>query len=158
MQTNPPSCAVFSLVPLAWNHSKQDYGHALWKPVCPPSSPPLERGDKVENYSLSKGILYCRSSKGQRLKLVVPATATPMVFAYFHDSPLGGHLGVLKTINKICSQFIWKGVDKDIRSQVCACHTCALSKPAQNSRLGLLASEAAETDEDLHWLCRETSV
>jgi hypothetical protein len=104
----------------------------------------LERGDKFDNYSLSKGTLYCRSSKGRGQKLVVPAVATPMVFAYFHDSPLRGHMKVIKTINKIRSQFIWKGVDKDIRSRVRACHTCALSKPAQNSRLGLLASEVAQ--------------
>jgi hypothetical protein len=32
-------CAVFSLLPLAWDHSKQDYGHVLWKPVYPSSSP-----------------------------------------------------------------------------------------------------------------------
>jgi hypothetical protein len=32
-------CAVFSLVPLAWDHSKRDYGHDLWKPVYSSSSP-----------------------------------------------------------------------------------------------------------------------
>ena len=35
-------------------------------------------------------------------------------------------------------------MNKDIRSRVHAYHTCALSKPAQNSRLGLLASEVAQ--------------
>jgi hypothetical protein len=35
-------------------------------------------------------------------------------------------------------------MDKDIRSRVRACHTCVLSKPAQNSTLGLLASEVAQ--------------
>ena len=104
----------------------------------------LERGDKVDNYTLSKGTLYCLSSKGHGQMLVVPAAAIPMVFAYFHDLPLGGHLGVFKTTHKIRSQFIWQGMDKDIRSQICACHTCALSKPAQSSRLGLLASELAQ--------------
>jgi len=66
-----------------------------------------------------------------------------MVFAYFHESPLGGHVGVFKTISKIRSQFIWKGMDKDIHSRVRACHTCALSKPAQNSHWGWLASDVA---------------
>jgi len=67
-----------------------------------------------------------------------------MVFANFHESQLGGHLGVFKTTNKIRSHFIWKGMDKDIRSRVRACQTCALSKLAQNSRWGLLASEVAQ--------------
>jgi hypothetical protein len=104
----------------------------------------LERGDNIPNYSFSRGTLYCRASKRRGLKLVVPAVAIPMVFTYFHDSPLGGHLGVAKTINKIRSQFIWKGMDQEIRSRVCACHTCALSKPAQNLKLGLLASKVAQ--------------
>jgi hypothetical protein len=104
----------------------------------------LEKGEQVGNDSLSKGILYCSPGRVRAKKLVVPAVAIPTVFAYFHDSPLGGHLGVFKTINKIHSQFIWQGMDNEIRNRVHACQVCGLSKPAQNTRLGLLASEAAE--------------
>jgi hypothetical protein len=32
-------CAVLSLEPLAQDPRKLDYGHALWKPVYPSSSP-----------------------------------------------------------------------------------------------------------------------
>ena len=66
-----------------------------------------------------------------------------MIIAYFHDSPVG-HLGVFKTISKITCQFIWKGMDKDIRWRARACQTYALSKSAQHSRFGLLASEVAQ--------------
>jgi transposase InsO family protein len=103
-----------------------------------------EKGDVVKGYSLSKGIIFCRSSRRGSPKFVVPAAAIPMVFAYFHESTLGGHLGVFKTISKIRYQFIWKGMDKDIRSRVRACHTCAVSKPAQNSQWGSLSSEVAQ--------------
>jgi chromosomal replication initiation ATPase DnaA len=91
--------------------------------------------------------------------LVVPAAAMPMVFTYFHDFPLGGHLGSAKTITKIRSQFIWKGMDQEIRSRVRACHTCALSKPAKNLKLGLLASEVAQRpmQKIFYRLCRRTS-
>jgi len=68
-----------------------------------------------------------------------------MVFAYFHESQLGGHLGVFKTISKTRSQFIWKRMDNDICSRVCACQTSALSKPAQNSLWGLLAPDVAKS-------------
>jgi hypothetical protein len=68
----------------------------------------LNKGNKVNNYSLSKGTRFCCSSKGRGQKLVVPAAAIPMVFAYFHNSPLGSHLGVFKTTKKIRSDFIWK--------------------------------------------------
>jgi hypothetical protein len=67
-----------------------------------------------------------------------------MSFSYFHDSPLGGHLGVRKTINKVRDQFLWKGMDIDIRARVRAYNTCELSKPAQNTKLGNLASEVAQ--------------
>jgi hypothetical protein len=120
----------------------------------------LESGDYVPNYSLSKGTLYGSAGKRRGQKLVVPAPVVPMVFAYFHDSPVGGHLGFSKTIKKVHSQFIWKGMDQEIRSRVRACHTCALSKPALNARFGLLASgRRAKTDaEDSHRLRWQTSV
>ena len=104
----------------------------------------LEKSDMVDGYSLSKGILYCRPKKRGDPKLVVPTAAIPMVFAYFHESQLGGHLGLFKTTSKIRSLFIWKGMYKDIGSRVRECQTCALSKPAQNSHWGLLASEFAQ--------------
>jgi hypothetical protein len=77
-------------------------------------------------------------------KFVVPTAAIPMVFGYFHEPLLGRHLGVFKTIRKIRSQFIWKGMDMDIRSRVRACHICALSKLAQNFHWGWLASDIAQ--------------
>ena len=91
-----------------------------------------------------KGILYCCPKKRGDPKLVVLTAAIPIVFAYFHESQLGGHLGSFKTISKIRSQFIWKGMGKYICSSVGACQTCPLSKPAQNSHWGLLASGVVE--------------
>ena len=85
-----------------------------------------------------------RPTKRGDPKLEVPTAALPMVFAYFHESQLGGHLGVFKTINKIRSKFIWKCMEKDIRSRVRACQTCALSKPAQKSHSSLLASDVTQ--------------
>ena len=91
----------------------------------------LEKCDIVDGYILSKGILYCRHEKRGDPKLIVPTVAIPMVLAYFHESQLGRHLGVFKTISKICSQFTWKGIDKDTCSSVRARQTCAHSKPAR---------------------------
>jgi hypothetical protein len=68
-------------------------------------------------------------------KLVVPGAARSMVFSYFYESPLGWHLGVRKTISKIREHFTWNGIEEGIRSKVCACHTCSLSKSAQNTGL-----------------------
>jgi hypothetical protein len=90
----------------------------------------LQKGEKIANYVLSKGTLYWCTRKRRELRLVL--------------SPLGGHLGVNKTISKIRTHFAWKRMDTEIRSKVRAYHTCSLSKPAQNTRLGLMSSEVAK--------------
>ncbi len=104
----------------------------------------LQNGGDHPPYFLSKGALCCRSRQGGRTSLVLPTHLIPMVFQYFHDSPVGGHLGIHKTIAKIRGQFIWRGMDRDIANRVRSCETCSLSKPARNTKLGLLSSEVAE--------------
>jgi hypothetical protein len=74
----------------------------------------------------------------------VPTAAVPMVCEYFHASPVRGHLGVYKSISKIRQNFAWKNMYQEIRNWVLRCQTCAMSKPVQSSRVGLLASEVAQ--------------
>jgi transposase InsO family protein len=135
------SCAVtLTEFPLAFQGLKQ---LQLQDPVLVDIKGKLERGVKVQNYLLSRGILYWRSSKGRRQKLVAPESAKAMIFAYFHDSPLGVHLGVAKTVSKIRDHFVWTGMDKEIRAKVRECHG-SVSKPAQNTLFGFLASEVPQ--------------
>jgi hypothetical protein len=54
----------------------------------------LDRGEVVEGYLLKRGTLYWISRRGRDKKLIVPTAVIPMVFEYFHNSPLGGHLDV----------------------------------------------------------------
>uniref|UniRef100_A0A1B6JZN4 RNA-directed DNA polymerase n=1 Tax=Homalodisca liturata TaxID=320908 RepID=A0A1B6JZN4_9HEMI len=104
----------------------------------------LQEGEAHSPYFLSKGVLCCRARRGGGPKIVLPSALIPMVFSYFHVSPVGGHLGIHKTIAKIRDKFIWKSMDRDIAGRVRACHLCSVSKPAQNTKLGLLSSEVAE--------------
>jgi hypothetical protein len=98
----------------------------------------------MDRYVLSQGALYWHARKGQPRKLVLPAAAKAMIFAYFHESTLGAHLGVHKTLVKVRTHFFWKGMNSDIRSKVRECHVCSISKPAQNMQLGWLSSEVAQ--------------
>lgn len=41
------------------------------------------------------------------------------IYLEFHDSPMGGHSGIVKTRNAISSRFYWKGMSKDIEQWVC---------------------------------------
>lgn len=89
-------------------------------------------------------MLHCQARFDEKPKIVVPSAAIPMVFDYFYVSPFGGHLGTFKTIQKVRVSFLWKNMDGDIRTKMRNCRLCALTKPAENSRLGLLASDVAE--------------
>jgi hypothetical protein len=104
----------------------------------------LQKGDRVEKYVLSKGALYWRGRNRRARKLVLPAAARDMIFAYYHDSVLGAHLGVQKTLAKIRAHFVWKDMFSDVRTRVRKCHTCSMSKPAQNTQVGWLSSEVVQ--------------
>lgn len=102
----------------------------------------LNSGVEQKPYVMDKGILYCKARNQKHI--VLPAHLIPMVFEYFHASPLGGHLGIYKTIEAIREKFVWKSMNADISERVKVCKLCALSKPAQNTHLGFLASEVAQ--------------
>jgi hypothetical protein len=78
----------------------------------------LDKRDPFGNSILYQGSLFRAHKRRGGKKLVVPAAAIPMFSSYFHDSPLSYHLGVRNTISKIRQQFMWKSIDKDIRSRV----------------------------------------
>ena len=101
----------------------------------------LKAGEKVGSYLLKQGLLYCIASFDKKPKIVLPSALVPMVFRYYHESVYGAHLGIFKTIQKIRATFIWHKMDADIRVRIRACEICALSKPALNTKMGLLASE-----------------
>jgi len=103
----------------------------------------LRAGESVVPYVLKNDVLCCPARHHAGLKIVLPPVLIPMVFQYYHASPVGGHLGIYKTLQKIRGSYIWKGMDADIKARIKACHVRALSKPAQNQRWGLLASQVA---------------
>jgi hypothetical protein len=104
----------------------------------------LENKEPDSKYSLSKGVLYCHARFDHKRKIVVPSAPVPMLLGYYHIFPLAGHLGTFKSVNKIRENFIWKSMDTDIRDRFRHGRVCTLSKPAQNSRPGLLASEVSD--------------
>lgn len=137
----PAGCAVLLDFPLAFSDIVP---HQLNDPELAPIISELQSGGTHPPYFLSKGALCCRARQRGKPALVLPSLLVPMVFQYFHTSLVGGHLGIHKTIAKIRDQFIWKGMDRDIATRVRSCQVCSLSKPAQNTKLGLLSSEVAE--------------
>jgi hypothetical protein len=117
-------------------HQKED-------PELGPILQDIEAGRERNPYFCSKGVLCCKRRNQTGSKIVLPSILVPMAFSYFHSSTVGGHVGIYKTIQKIRQNFIWKGMDRDIAERVRNCVLCGLSKPAQNTKVGLLASEVA---------------
>ena len=57
-------------------------------------------------------------------QVVVPKVYRNDILSMAHSLPLGGHLGINKTTNKILRQFFWPGLRKDVSNFCKSCHTC----------------------------------
>ena len=100
----------------------------------------VKSGSRTDKYCLSKGVLCTTDKAGKPYRIYLPKAVRDMVFKYFHDSLMGGHLGFFKTKNKICNQFFWPGCHNDVKRMVRRCDVCQMSKPARNTKIGLLSS------------------
>ena len=55
------------------------------------------------------------------------------IFEELHDSPIGGHRGILKSYMRISAKYFWPGMRKDIRERVRSCLKCQLNKIRRRS-------------------------
>ena len=65
-------------------------------------------------------------------QIVVPKAFHSEILSLAHDSPLAGHLGVRKTVDRILKHFYWPKVRRDVAAYCKTCYTCQLvGKPNQ---------------------------
>lgn len=95
------------------------------------------------NYQMKKGLLCYVNARNKSSKIFVPRDLRPMMLNYFHDSPLGAHLGQFKTMNKINRDFYWPNMKGDIFKYVRSCEICQQCKPALNSQIGFHSADVA---------------
>ncbi|KAJ4442426.1 hypothetical protein ANN_04012 [Periplaneta americana] len=90
---------------------------------------------------MERGLLVCHSSKARKSRVFVPQALRSMVCHYFHDSMLGVHLGVTKTLGRISREFFWPKMRSYVRDHVTKCELCQRAKPASNTLVGLYSAE-----------------
>ena len=67
-----------------------------------------------------------------RFQIIVPKSYRHEILSLAHDTPLSGHLGINKTLQKVTTHFYWPGVRKDVAEFCKTCHTCQMvGKPNQ---------------------------
>ena len=84
--------------------------------------------------TLRDGVLYRRwedvpgGGAQPRLQLVLPPTMVPEVLQGLHSSPTGGHLGIMKTLEKARTRFYWPRQRCDIEDWCSRCVMCSSRK------------------------------
>ena len=73
-----------------------------------------------------------RSRTDTKIQLVVPTTLRFEILKSFHDNPLGGHLGLEKTYERIRTHYYWSGMFTDIQHWVRSCIDCQMRKTPRN--------------------------
>jgi transposase InsO family protein len=62
----------------------------------------------------------------------------------FHNSPLGGHQGVSRTIKRIKQHHQWRGLKKDVQMYIAACQSCQQNKSSnRTTRQPMIVSTTA---------------
>ncbi|XP_029112112.1 uncharacterized protein LOC114911879 [Scleropages formosus] len=107
----------------------------------------LESGSCVDStdFCIQDGLVYfmdkrasCRLHPLKALRFYVPGLLRGTLLRYFHDHPMGGHLGITKTLGRLQRRVYWPGMRGDVKRYVQSCVTCQLSKPANQKPGGYL--------------------
>jgi len=92
------------------------------------SGPEAGQNDPEQGTSTQSGIRHLTTSEEK-------ATALQEC----HDSPLAGHFGARRTLEKLQRRYRWKNMREDVSQYCRECVPCKRSTPARHSPYGLLA-------------------
>ena len=60
---------------------------------------------------------------------IIPDTSQISKILYeYHDSPIGGHSGIEKTLKKVKLKYTWQNMRKDIKEYIKKCKSCQINK------------------------------
>lgn len=100
--------------------------------------------DKYPSFKVDLNILYKAVNdpilKKTVWKPVVPQDFRKNVLHLAHDSLLGTHFGISKTLKKISEKLYWPGMRRDVKSHVSKCIDCQTYKAPNNLPVGQMAN------------------
>ncbi|GFT68536.1 retrovirus-related Pol polyprotein from transposon 412 [Trichonephila clavipes] len=95
-----------------------------------------------DSLHLRNGVLYRKwesdDGKTFRWQLILPKTKISTVLKELHDSPTGGHSGVMKNLQKVRERFYWNSVQSDVEKCCRTCDPCAARKGPKKRTRGRL--------------------
>ncbi|WZZ36193.1 hypothetical protein YC2023_019594 [Brassica napus] len=85
-------------------------------------------------YAKRNGLIYFNK------RLVIPPNSSfiASLLREFHDTPLGGHSRVLRTLKRLSQQFYWPSMNKTVHNYVTECDVCQRAKSESLLCKGLL--------------------
>lgn len=103
---------------------------------------PLWWVDRNKLYKRAKDISYPGLSNSEfSWRLVVPKEQRVDIIRSHHDPPTCGHLGVSKTLARICQKYYWPNMKTHVSRYIQRCHVCLGTKPLQQAPAGKMLSQ-----------------
>jgi len=85
-------------------------------------------------YTRRNGLLHYKN----RVVVAPNSDIIQQLLREFHDSPIGGHSGVLRTYKRLAQQFYWPSMARIVKEYVASCDVCQRVKSDTLSPAGLL--------------------
>ncbi|XP_063044707.1 uncharacterized protein LOC134438913 [Engraulis encrasicolus] len=99
------------------------------------------------HFAVNRGLLYrvVKENNEVHEQLLVPQPYRDTVLNLAHTHPLGAHLGVEKTTERIVQRFFWPGIHKEVENYCRSCQDCQLRAPKPSYRNPLIPLPVIET-------------
>ena len=99
------------------------------------------------HFAVSRGLVYQVVKNNYEVyeQLLVPQPHRATVLNLAHTHPLGAHLGVEKTKERILQHFFWPGVHREVENYCCDCPECQRLAPKPTYRNPLIPLPIIET-------------
>ena len=88
-------------------------------------------------YTCENGILFRKNKRNpeQPLRIITLLDRDKLLYN-LHSSPLSGHFGIRKTIERAMEKYYWSTMGNDIKSYVESCDVCQrMGKPAKSTSI-----------------------